>query len=90
MAARKKSAARSTPKKADPKKAAEDKKAVDDKAAMEKAEADKAKANAVSIYAVVEPLRHDGQRYMPGETVELSGNNAKTLLAGGIIAKIAD
>ena len=49
--------------------------------------AEKAEKTAgITEYRVVEPIRHDGTRLEPGETLSLPGdNNTRALLAGGAI-----
>ncbi|OIO04836.1 MAG: hypothetical protein AUJ49_02100 [Desulfovibrionaceae bacterium CG1_02_65_16] len=37
------------------------------------------------IYPVIEPLKHDGQSYGPGDTVDMDAKAAKELLALGVI-----
>ena len=86
MAGRKKSPAKVSAQDAAASKA---EKAEAEKAEAEKAEAEKTeteKAAGITEYRVVEPIRHDGTRLEPGETLPLpDDNNTRALLAGGAI-----
>ena len=44
------------------------------------------------VFVVVQPLRHDGERYMPGETLELNDRQAEAalLLEQGFITPVAE
>jgi hypothetical protein len=39
-------------------------------------------------YSVNEPLKHDGQAYAPGETVEMDAKAAKPLQALGVLGPV--
>lgn len=38
------------------------------------------------LYIVIEPLKHDGQSYAPGETVEMDAKAAREVLKLGVLA----
>ena len=61
-----------------------------EKAAAEKAAAEKAASRQgdVIVFAVLEPLRHNGERYEPGETVEMTARDARDLLIMGVIKPV--
>jgi hypothetical protein len=43
-------------------------------------------AGSTAVYPVLKRLRHDGESYGPGETIELDDGQAAGLITAGVIA----